>query len=184
MGAIWDDNDDQIPRFLQQKVWQNHHEDQFSDLVRRIRPGDQIAIKSSFVKKLVPFDAGGKPVSVMRIKATGTVLENAGDGRTVKVDWDPPIEPRDWYFYTYRTTIEQADPETEGGRRLIDFTFRGVPQDYAWFLAQPYWLEKYGVNPETVSDDAPSASVTWMTRKLRRRNLPTRLRTSWPMDAF
>jgi 5-methylcytosine-specific restriction enzyme B len=47
------------------------------DLVRRIRPGDQFAVKASFVKKRVPFDVGGKSVSVMRIKATGTVLDNA-----------------------------------------------------------------------------------------------------------
>ena len=89
----------------------------------------------------------------MRIKATGTVLDNAGDGRTVKVAWDPPTEPRDWYFYTYRTTIVKADPEGEDGRRLIDFTFRGAPQDYAWFLSQPYWLEKYGAKTDGISDE-------------------------------
>jgi 5-methylcytosine-specific restriction protein B len=115
--------------------------------------------KASFVKKRVPFDVGGKPVSVMRIKAPGTVLDNAGDGRTVKVAWDPPAEPRDWYFYTYRTTIVEADKEAEDGRRLIDFTFYGAPQDYAWWLAQPYWLEKYGVKSETISVDTPATPV-------------------------
>jgi 5-methylcytosine-specific restriction enzyme B len=160
VGSVWDRSDDQLPRFLEQGVWENGYEDQFLDLVRRIRPGDQIAIKASFVKKRVPFEVGGKAVSVMRIKATGTVLDNAGDGRTVKVAWDAPIEPRDWYFYTYRTTIVEADPEAEDGRRLIDFTFRGVPQDYAWFLGQPYWLEKYGAKTEIVSDVAPALPVT------------------------
>jgi 5-methylcytosine-specific restriction enzyme B len=95
----------------------------------------------------------------MRIKATGTVLDNAGDGRTVKVAWNPPAEPRDWYFYTYRTTIVEADKEAEGSRRLIDFTFRGAPQDYAWWLAQPYWLEKYGVKSETIAVDTPGALI-------------------------
>jgi 5-methylcytosine-specific restriction protein B len=42
----------------------------------------------------------------------------------------------------------QADIESEDGRRLIDFAFRGVPQDHAWWLAQPYWVEKYGVKSE------------------------------------
>jgi 5-methylcytosine-specific restriction protein B len=159
-GAVWGETDDQLPRFLEQGIWENGYEDKFLDLVRRIRPGDQIAIKASFVKKdRVPFDVSGKHVSVMRIKATGTVLGNAGDGRTVKVAWDPPAEPRDWYFYTYRTTIVEADKEAEDGRRLIDFTFRGVPQDYAWWLAQPYWLEKYGVKPETISVDAPAEPI-------------------------
>jgi 5-methylcytosine-specific restriction protein B len=158
-GSVWNGTDDQLPRFLEQGVWENGYEDQFLDLVCRIRPGDQIAIKASFVKKRVPFDVGGKPVSVMRIKTTGTVLDNVGDGRTVKVAWDPPAEPRDWYFYTYRTTIVEADAETEDGRRLIDFTFRGIPQDYAWFLAQPYWLEKYGTKSEPVAVDTPAQSA-------------------------
>lgn len=161
VGAVWNDGtEDQLPRFLEQGIWENGYEDQFLGLVRRIRPGDRIAIKASFVKKRVPFDVGGKPVSVMRIKATGTVLENAGDGRTVKVAWDPPAEPRDWYFYTFRTTIVEADKEADDGRRLIDFTFRGVPQDYSWWLAQPYWLEKYGLKPETISVDTGAGAAS------------------------
>lgn len=157
VGSVWEY--DQLPRFLEKGIWENGYEDQFLDLVRQIRPGDQIAIKASFVKKRVPFDVGGKPVSVMRIKATGTVLENMGDGRTVKVAWDPPTEPRDWYFYTYRTTIVQADTEKEDGRRLIDFAFRGATQDYAWFLAKPYWQEKYGIKPEAISIDTSAKSI-------------------------
>jgi len=88
VGSIWNGNDDQLPRFLEQGVWENGYDDQLLDLVRRIRPGDKIAIKASFHKKRVPFEVGGKAVSVMRIKATGTVLDNVGDGRTVKVAWD------------------------------------------------------------------------------------------------
>jgi 5-methylcytosine-specific restriction enzyme B len=81
-------------------------EGQFFDLVRRMRPGDRIAIKASFVQKRgLPFDVGGKSVSVMRIKATGTILENLNDGRKVKVAWDPPFQPRDWYLFTYRTSV-------------------------------------------------------------------------------
>ena len=158
VGSVWGRTDDQLSRFREQGVWENGYDDQFLDLVRRIRPGDRIAIKASFVKKRVPFNVGGKPVSVMRIKATGTVLDNADDGRTVKVAWDPPAEPREWYFYTYRTTIVEADTETEDGRRLVDFTFRGAPQDYTWWLAQPYWLEKYGAKPEVISDNTPTSA--------------------------
>ena len=158
-GSVWGKTDDQLSRFIEQGIWENGYEDQLLDLVRGIKPGDQIAIKASFVKKRVPFDVGGKPVSVMRIKATGTVLDNAGDGRTVKVAWDPAVEPRDWYFYTYRTTIVKADTESEDGRRLVDFTFRGAPQDYSWWLEQPYWREKYGVKPEPNSVDAAAESI-------------------------
>ncbi len=41
--------------------------------------------------------------------------------------------------------VSEADTESESARRLIDFTFRGAAQDYAWFLSQPYWAEKYDV---------------------------------------
>jgi 5-methylcytosine-specific restriction protein B len=159
VGAIWSSGD-QMSRFIADGVWENGYEDQFSNLVRRMKPGDRIAIKASFVQKhRLPFDVGGKPVSVMRIKATGIILENFDDGLKVRVAWDPPFKPRDWYFYTYRTTIVEADIETEWGRRLVDFVFRGVPQDHAWFLAQPYWVEKYGIKSE-IAAVGPSAEYS------------------------
>ncbi len=156
VGVVWNQTEDQMPRFLQDRIWQNGYEE-YSETVGRMKPGDRLAVKASFVQKYrLPFDVGGKPVSGMRIKATGTILENLNDGRTVKVAWDPPFEPRDWYFYTYRTVIVEADTESENARRLVDFTFHGVPQDYAWFLAQPYWFEKYGVKPTTaIAEPAP-----------------------------
>jgi 5-methylcytosine-specific restriction enzyme B len=155
VGAIWHKTDDQTPRFLREGIWQNGDPEpggrassHDTELVRQMKSGDPIAIKASFVRKYkLPFDVGGKPVSGMRIKATGTILENLGDGKTVKVAWNPPSSPRDWYFYTYRTTIVEADMEREDARRLVDFTFRDAPQDYDWFLAQPYWVEKYGAKP-------------------------------------
>ncbi len=162
VGAIWNRTDDQIPRFLNENIWQNGDPDpdgltstHDTDLVRQMKPGDPIAIKASFVRKhKLPFDVGGKPVSGMRIKATGTILENLDDGKTVKVAWDTPFSPRDWYFYTYRTTIVKADVEREDARRLVEFTFRGASQDYYWFLAQPYWVKKYGVKPANTFAEA------------------------------
>ncbi len=149
-GAVWDKSDDQLSRFLADGIWENGYDDQFSDVVRRMKAGDRIAIKASFVRKRsLPFVVvGGQSVSAMRIKATGTILENLNDGKKVKVGWDPLAGNRDWYFYTYRTTVVEADLENEGARRLVDFTFRGAAQDYAWFLSQPYFVEKYRVQSE------------------------------------
>jgi 5-methylcytosine-specific restriction protein B len=155
-GAVWDNADDQLPRFLSEGIWENAHGDQPSDLIRRMKPGDRIAIKATFVQKRgLPFDSGGKLVSVMRIKATGTILENLNDGKGVKVAWDPPFEPRDWYFYTYRTTLAEADTESENGRRLVAFAFRREAQDYRWFLEQPYWAQRYGVKLPMTASEAP-----------------------------
>jgi 5-methylcytosine-specific restriction protein B len=151
-GAMWNRTEDQLPRFRAEGIWENGWEDRFSGLVRRIKPGDRIAVKSTFVQRRgLPFDVGGDPVSAMRIKATGLVIENLNDGKRVRVAWDPTNEPRDWYFYTYRTTLIEADTEDEAGQRLVNFTFRGVDQDYSWFLARPYWAQKYRVK----SDSAP-----------------------------
>jgi 5-methylcytosine-specific restriction protein B len=146
-GAAWDD-EDQTSRFVEEGVWRNGYQDQFSDQVRRMAPGDRIAIKAAFVQRLrLPFDVGGAPVAAMRIKATGTVTGNPGDGLTVQVAWDPPAPPRDWYFYTYLKTLHEADPEVEQARHLIAFTFGGAKQDYDWWLRQPYFARKYGRPP-------------------------------------
>ncbi|TJV88109.1 MAG: AAA family ATPase, partial [Mesorhizobium sp.] len=66
----------------------------------------------------------------MRIKAVGTITENSGDRKTVKVDWERVDPPRDWFFYTYRVTVVEADRSDPLARRLILFTFAGAKQDY------------------------------------------------------
>jgi 5-methylcytosine-specific restriction protein B len=158
-GAVWN-AEDQTPHFRAEGIWENGYDDQFSDLVRRMKPGDRIAIKASFVQKRgLPFDVGGKSVSAMRIKAIGTVLANENDGKRVKVAWDPPSPARDWYFFTYRTTLVEADTEREDAQRLIDFAFHGSSQDYAWFLKQPYWVNKYGAKADAVSKADSSTMI-------------------------
>ena len=52
VGAVWDGNDDQAERFYAEGVWQNGYRDKFKDRATRMQPGDRIAIKSSFVRKL------------------------------------------------------------------------------------------------------------------------------------
>ena len=144
VGAVWDGNDDQSERFYDEGIWQNGHTDKFMDRVTRMQPGDRIAIKSSFVRKYgLPFDNQDRHVSCMRIKAIGTVTEAATDGRTVKVDWGPFDDPRDWYFYTYRVTVVEADTSDEFARRLIQFAFGDQKQDYQYWLRQPYWAKRY-----------------------------------------
>jgi 5-methylcytosine-specific restriction protein B len=147
-GAAWGE-EDQLDRFLAEGIWENGYDTKFSDLVRSMRPGDRIAIKSSFVKKNnLPFDAAGKPVSCMRIKAIGTITANSGDGKAVQVDWTAVNPPREWYLYTYRTTLHQADPNDDLSRRLILFAFGGVPQDYSFWTQLPYFARKFSAGEE------------------------------------
>jgi len=153
VGAVWGGTDDQTERFLNEGIWQNGYDEKFSEHVARMKPGDRIAIKASFVKKYgLPFENHEKPVSCMRIKAIGTVTEATKDGKTVKVDWTPLDDPKEWYFYTYRTTIVEADASDELARRLIQFAFGDHKQDYEFWLRVPYFAKKYRPRDVTATD--------------------------------
>ena len=155
VGAVWNDEEDQLDRFLDEGIWQNGYDNKFVEHVLRMKEGDRIAIKSSFVQKYnLPFDNKGKPVSVMRIKAVGTITGNAGDGTTVQVRWERLDPPRDWFFYTYRVTVVEADPQDEYARRLILFTFGQGKQDYDfWTTKVPYFARRYGVVSSPPEDE-------------------------------
>jgi len=148
VGAMYDRTEDQTPRFLDNGIWENGYTDKYLDLVRAIQPGDRIAIKSSYTRKHdLPFDNRGQSVSVMAIKAVGTVTANPGDGRRVKVDWTEFDSPREWYFWTHRGTIWRVLPGEWTSDALIAFAFEGKPQDYDQFRNAPHWRERYGDAP-------------------------------------
>ena len=80
----------------------------------------------------------------MAIKAIGTVTENLGDGRTLKVDWKPFDSPREWYFHTNRITIWRVLPGDWNTDALIGFAFKDKAQDIYRFCNAPYWRERFG----------------------------------------
>jgi len=150
VGASYGGTDDQMPRFLAEGIWENGYDDKLLDVVRSMRPGERIAIKSSYTRKHgLPFDSRGRAVSVMGIKAVGTITENLNDGKRVKVDW-AKVEPvREWYFYTHRATIWRVLPGEWMNDALIAFAFDGKPQDVYRFRNEPFWRERYGTtSPE------------------------------------
>lgn len=145
VGATYGGIDDQTPRFLQEGIWENGYQDKYLDAVKSIQVGDRIAVKSSYTRKYdLPFDNRGQTVSVMAIKAIGTVKENLGDGRTLKVDWTPFDTPREWYFYTNRNTVWRVLPGDWTTDALIGFTFEEKAQDINRFRNAPYWRERFG----------------------------------------
>ena len=156
VGAARGGTDDQSRRFITNGVWDTDN-DNVSAEVNRMKPGDLIAIKSSFTRKNnLPFDNRGKPVSCMRVKAIGTITGNPGDGWSVKVDWQPLDPPRDWFFYTYRVTIVEAD-RSELARRLIVFAFANAEQDYDYWLNEvPHFATKYGAAATPASGELTS----------------------------
>lgn len=145
VGASYGGTDDQMPRFLAEGIWENGYDDKLLDVVRSMRPGERIAIKSSYTRKHgLPFDSRGRAVSVMGIKAVGTITENLNDGKRVKVDW-AKVEPvREWYFYTHRATIWRVLPGEWMNDALIAFACDGKPQDVDRFRNEPFWRERYG----------------------------------------
>ena len=149
VGAFYNEDGDQTTYFIENGIWQNGYDDKHLDLVRSIQPGDKIAIKSAYVRKNeLPFDNKGYSCSVMAIKAIGTVVENQGDGTTVRVNWEKIFSPpKEWYFYTYRGTIWKVTPDDWATQGLIDFTFHETPQDINRFRNAPYWKKRFGDTP-------------------------------------
>jgi 5-methylcytosine-specific restriction protein B len=144
VGATYG-SDDQTGRFLNDGIWENGYQDKYLDQVKSIQTGDRIAIKSSYTRKRdLPFDNRGQSVSVMGIKAIGVVKKNHGDGRTLDVEWTPFDPPREWYFYTNRSTVWRVLPGDWTTDALIGFTFEEKPQDISRFRNAPYWRERFG----------------------------------------
>jgi 5-methylcytosine-specific restriction protein B len=107
LGASWHGNEngpDQSEKFIENGIWENGYDDKFLDVVNGVNIDDRVAIKSSFATR------DGK--SILRIKATGTVYENIGDGRSLKIKWDKRFQPFDLEGYgAYRRTIQKVSDE-------------------------------------------------------------------------
>ena len=138
VGASYGGSDDQTSRFLQEGIWENGYDDRYLDLVRSMRSGQRIAIKSTYIRKHdLPFDNRGEMVSTMAIKAIGTITENLNDGKRVRVDWIKVDPLREWYFYTYRGTVWRVVPGKWTSDGLIKFAFEEEPQDIHRFRNDP-----------------------------------------------
>ena len=149
VGAAYPGLGDQTQRFVEEGVWQCGEGGVYDDKVKSIQIGDRIAIKSTYIRKRdLPFDNRGHCVSVMGIKATGTVLENLGDGQTLKVDWHQFDNKREWYFFTSRHTVWKVSPDTWMREALIEFAFEGKEQDVTRFCRDPFWRERFGDTTE------------------------------------
>ncbi|NKS36498.1 AAA domain-containing protein [Rhodococcus hoagii] len=147
VGAYYSDFDpqDQTGRFIADGIWENGYADKYLDDVKSMQPGERIAIKAAFRRgRDIPFETNGHSVSVMAIKATGTITANRGDGRTVEVDWGPQEDVREWFLYTNRLTVWRVRPGDWRTDGLIDFTFEDEEQDLDRFRNATYWADRFG----------------------------------------
>ncbi len=138
VGADFD-GDNQIDRFFEEGIWENGyglHNDRYVGLVKRMQPGDRIAIKSFFFrKKNLPFKIeAGTSVPCIKIKAVGTITEATQDKFTVKIDWDTPLDhQREWFRTHFNKAIHEANLKKEHDRKVIQFAFYGGSQEFTDF---------------------------------------------------
>ena len=86
VGAAYHQTDDRSSEFVQQGIWRNGNTDKYTEDVNSMQPGERIAIKAAYTRKRdLPFDNKGNPVSVLGIKATGTITRTIYDVRGLTV---------------------------------------------------------------------------------------------------
>ncbi len=123
LGANWD-GEDISQTFVAEGRWENGYTDRYLDKVRSVRSGDRVALKAVYKRKHnLPFNNYGQTVSCMDIKASGTVLDNPGDGQNLKVQWDDDFEPTTIYRNTYWTAIDRIED-----KRVAQWICDAAPQ--------------------------------------------------------
>lgn len=121
-------------QYIAEGRWENRYELKYTEVVKSMKVGDKIVIKSSYTKKYgLPFDNQGRIVGVMAIKAIGVITKNYNDGRNIDVDWQK-VEPiKEWFGDgVLRTTVHcimAADSYIK--KALLMFTFADEPQDFS-----------------------------------------------------
>lgn len=76
-GHLWD-SIDQLPRFIENCIWENGHDKNDTYAVNSANKHDIVFIKTTYVKN---------NISYLRIKAIGVVIENKNDGHNLDVNW-------------------------------------------------------------------------------------------------
>lgn len=78
----------QLPRFLENSIWENGFEDQYLEKVKKIPVGSLLAAKTTYTRK-----HNGNTVSVLEIHNIGKVTHNFNDGRRLSVEWEKDFKP-------------------------------------------------------------------------------------------
>lgn len=128
-----DDSADYSDTYISEGRWENGWSNGiFSNEVNSVAVGEKIVIKSTYTKKNVPFNAGGKTISVLGIKAIGTVTGNSQDGKNLTVEWIKVDPKKEWYdSCSYRDTIHLVRASDGPNQKaLLDFVFNDIPQNY------------------------------------------------------
>jgi len=153
---------DLVDDFIENDYWMNGYDDKYLDIVNEVKVGDLIAIKSTYTRKNnLPFNNNGKVVSVLGIKAIGTVTKNYLDGKTIDVEWQQFNHVREWYIFSLWNTIQKIEADKDWiYESLLQFTFDNQSQDFNRFLSDPKYSSKFDINTTVTSH---SINVTLLT---------------------
>ena len=158
-------DDDYLEYFRKEGKWElgwhnNEENKQYQKMLKlfnKIKPGDVLFAKSTYVKKNnLPFvKKDDLKVSVMNIRGMATVKEILDDGHTIIVDWKKEYIEREWFFFTGQETIwfpSDITYRTKETNQLIKFAASDeiIIQDYDYFLNHPNWKKYKKLESETM----------------------------------
>ena len=158
-------DDDYLEYFRKEGKWElgwhnNEENKQYQKMLKlfnKIKPGDVLFAKSTYVKKKnLPFvKKDDSKVSVMKIRGMATVKEVLDDGHTIIVDWKKEYIEREWFFFTGQETIwfpSDINYRTKETNQLIKFAASDeiIIQDYDYFLNHPNWKKYKKLESETM----------------------------------
>ena len=136
LGAVWKGAkpENQLSRFLEQGVWENGHDANFTEVVNTIPVGSTVYVKAHY------FDQGIKK-PLVDIRARGVVTGNPQSGHDLLVAWEKGFSP-------YKLT----DAELPGvaGRYWNTVDRVTEPTHLAWFL--------HGIKPKPFLKKMPISS--------------------------
>ena len=158
-------DDDYLEYFRKEGKWElgwhnNEENKQYQKMLKlfnKIKPGDVLFAKTTYVKKKnLPFvKKDDLKVSVMNIRGMATVKEVLDDGHTIIVDWKKEYIEREWFFFTGQETIwfpSDIKYRTKETNQLIKFAASDeiIIQDYDYFLNHPNWKKYKKLESETM----------------------------------
>ncbi|WP_172923302.1 McrB family protein [Streptococcus sp. 812] len=158
-------DDDYLEYFREEGKWElgwhnNEENKQYQKMLKlfnKIKPGDVLFAKSTYVKKKnLPFvKKDDSKVSVMKIRGMATAKEVLDDGHTIIVDWKKEYIEREWFFFTGQETIwfpSDIKYRTKETNQLIKFAASDeiIIQDYDYFLNHPNWKKYKKLESETM----------------------------------
>ncbi|AHZ47607.1 MULTISPECIES: McrB family protein [Streptococcus] len=158
-------DDDYLEYFMKEGKWElgwhnNEENKQYQRMLKlfnKIKPGDVLFAKSTYVKKKnLPFvKKDDLKVSVMKIRGMATVKEVLDDGHTIIVAWKKEYIEREWFFFTGQETIwfpSDIKYRTKETNQLIKFAASDeiIIQDYDYFLNHPNWKKYKKLESETM----------------------------------